>query len=298
VAWRGASAAGVSILIPIWRLQLELFRACLGSIAAQEYRRTVVEVMVCFDGTPPTEVEAATAELEQSGLTFRTITFPEQRGMAEARNACALAASREWLLPLDHDDALTPDAISQLVGHAREGIDLVYSNYQQLDESGRVIFQSDCSAYHALLLERRLRWDSPLLHSTFILQTQLIRTAAFQRSAGFDPATGLGHEVDFRLRLFDGENFGYVHRVLYLYNQRPGSTYHTRYAELVSDTCMVMLRHLRGYNHDVTGCCRLGKVGPAQVTHYGFFDYRYQPVTPDWVDYSEMRLRRMRTPEG
>jgi glycosyltransferase involved in cell wall biosynthesis len=272
-------------------LQPELFRACLQSIVAQHYTRTAVEVIVCFDGTPRSEVEAATDTLDRSALAFRTIAFAERRGMAQARNACALAASGEWLLPLDHDDALTPDAISQLVRSARRDLDLVYSNYQQVDESGRGIFQSDCSAYHKLLLERRLRWDTPLLHCTFILQAQLIRAAAFHRIAGFDPSTGLGHEVDFRLRLFGGKNFGYVDRVLYLYNQRLDSTYHTRYSELVADTCMVMLRHLHGYNQEVTGCCRLGKIGPAQVTHYGFFDYRHQPVVPDWVDTNEMRLR-------
>jgi hypothetical protein len=129
-----------------------------------------------------------------------------------------------------------------------------------------------------------------MLHCTFILQAQLVRAATFQRIGGFSVNAGLGHEVDFRVRLWNGANFAYLPRPLYLYLKRPDSTYHTRYAELVADTCVVLMRHMRRHLKLVTGCCRLGKVAPAQVTHYGFWNSECRRLAPDWVDYDSMTL--------
>jgi glycosyltransferase involved in cell wall biosynthesis len=285
------TAPTVSILIPIWRLHPPLFRQCLASVARQRDVDPYVETIVCFDGTPEVEVAAATKELDRSGLRCQTVVLHDRRGLAAARNACAGVATGQWLLPLDHDDALVPDSIRQLLSLAIPGIDLVYSDYEQIDERGRPLFRSNSAAYHALLLDRGVGWDSPLLHSTHILQTQLVRTASFHRVGGFRLSAGLGHEVDFRIRLWNGSNYAYLTRSCYIYRRRSDSTYHTRYQELVADTCMVLLQHVRRHVPTVTGCCRLGKVDPDRVTHYGFSDAACRRIAPDWVDYDAMRLR-------
>jgi len=284
-------APKVSLLVPIWRLQATYFEKCLQSLVRQDYPAGSVEVSVCLDGTPSREASTIESELRQSGLNYVLTVLPNRQGIANARNACADSATGDWLVLVDHDDWLHKDAVRALVDRAGPGIDLVYSNYEQVEPTGRIIFRSRVAAYHRLLIAKGRSWDSPLLHSTFILQAIMIRAGAFRAAGGFDASAGLAHEVDLRTRMFFGDNFECVGRALYCYVKRTNSTYHTRYKELVQDTCRVMLRHFRKYRPDASTCRRLGKVAPFRVTHYGFYDQEGSLIPIEWADYRDMMLR-------
>ncbi|MBV9013816.1 MAG: glycosyltransferase [Pseudonocardiales bacterium] len=281
----------VSILMPIWRLQTMLFSQCIESVIGQDYPIKLLEICVCLDGTPSAEAEIVEVVLKKSGLQYEVTALQPCRGIAAARNSCAKSAHGEWFILLDHDDWLQPDAIRALVALATPDIDIVYSDYQQVDTVGRILFQSHAAPYHRLLNSKGLSWDGPLLHATFILQAILIRACTFRAINGFIESAGLAHEVDFRLRIFDGQNFAYAGLPLYCYVQRPNSTYYTRYEELVKDTCIIMLEHFRGFCPVAVTCRRLGKVAPCHVTHYGFYDGRGELLSPEWVDYRLMTLR-------
>ena len=211
--------------------------------------------------------------------------------MAAARNSCAKNAQGEWSMLLDHDDWLRPEAVQELAALTTSGVDIVYSDYQQVNADGRVLFAWRAMPYHRLLGAKGLSWDVPLVHATFILQAFLIRADIFRAADGFSESAGLAHEVDFRLRIFDGQNFAYAGSPLYCYVQRPDSTYYTRHEELVRDTCTIMLEHFRRFCPTVVTCHRLGKVAPCHVTHYGFYDGRGELLSPEWVDYGLMALR-------
>lgn len=281
----------VSLLMPIWRLQSVLFSRCIESIVRQDYPTGLLEICVCLDGTPRVESETVKAVLEKSGLRYKITAFRIPRGMAAARNSCAKNAHGEWFALLDHDDWLRPEAVRELVTLATPGVDMVYSDYQEVDAGGRALFRSRAMPYHRLLSAKGLSWDMPLVHATFILQALLIRAAIFRIVGGFSESAGLAHEVDFRLRIFDGQNFAYAGSPLYCYVQRPDSTYYTRYGELVRDTCAIMLEHFRRFRPAAAACRRLGRVAPCHVTHYGFYNSRGVLLSPEWVDYGLMVLR-------
>ncbi|MGH2620972.1 MAG: glycosyltransferase [Anaerolineales bacterium] len=278
--------------MPIWRLQTVFFSRCIESVARQNYPAGLLEICVCLDGTPRAESETVKAVLEKSGLRYRMTAFRIRRGMAAARNSCAKNAHGEWFALLDHDDWLRPEAVRELVALAAPGVDMVYSDYQEVDAGGRVLFRSRAMPYHRLLRSQELSWDAPLLHATFILQALLVRADIFRAVGVFSESAGLAHEVDFRLRIFDGQNFAYVGSPLYCYVQRSDSIYHTRYGELVRDTCAIMLEHFRRFHPTAAECRRLGKVAPCRVTHYGFYNGSGTLLSPGWVDYGLMALRR------
>lgn len=278
----------VTVLIPIWRLDAELFVECVNSLVRQSYPRTRLQVVVCFDGTPDAEVRTATAVLKSSPLSWHSVGTAANRGMAHARNLCAAAAAGDWLVLLDHDDRFAPDALTRLTDAVEDGVELVYADYEQVTRGGEVLFRSDLHPFHELLLTEGVDVTSPIWHATHILQPMLINRKAFWRCLGFDVGAGLAHEVDLRIKLFNGKNFRYVADSLYRYVQRPGSVYHTRHAELVADTCATLLKHYQGNFPDAVSCRRLGKLGRSSVTAYGFFDRHDELLGSRTIDYRSL----------
>ena len=92
----------VSVIIPCYN-QAQFLPDALESALAQTYRK--MEVVVVDDGSPDT-----TAEVVARYPGVRCVR-QENRGVAEARNAGFRASSGEYVLFLDADDRLTPNAV-------------------------------------------------------------------------------------------------------------------------------------------------------------------------------------------
>ena len=103
----------------------ELVRMAVDSVLAQDY--PALETVLVDDGSESTEALAALDALEPefSERGWRVLR-QENRYLGAARNAAAAAARGEWLLFLDDDNVLFPDAVSRLVRAAHfSGADCV-----------------------------------------------------------------------------------------------------------------------------------------------------------------------------
>ena len=96
----------------------ELVRMALDSVYAQDY--PALEAVLVDDGS---EGEAALAALGVIEAEFAergwAVVRQENRYLGAARNAAAARARGEWLLFLDDDNLLFPDAVTRLVRAAR-----------------------------------------------------------------------------------------------------------------------------------------------------------------------------------
>ena len=102
-----------------------LLRMAVDSVLAQDY--PALEAVLVDDGSEGTEaLEALDAlETEFAERGWRVLR-QDNRFKGAARNAAAAAARGEWLLFLDDDNVLFPDAVSRLVRAARfSGADCV-----------------------------------------------------------------------------------------------------------------------------------------------------------------------------
>ncbi len=102
-----------------------LLRMAVDSVLAQDY--PALEAVLVDDGSEGTEaleaLEALETEFVQRGWR---VLRQDNRFKGAARNAAAAAARGEWLLFLDDDNVLFPDAVSRLVRAARfSGADCV-----------------------------------------------------------------------------------------------------------------------------------------------------------------------------
>ena len=124
-----ASAAGtdtplVTVCI-VHHERPELVRMAVDSVLAQDY--PALEAVLVDDGSESAEALAALGVLEtEFGERGWRVIRQENRFKGAVRNTAAKAARGEWLLFLDDDNVLFPDAVSRLVRAARfSGADCV-----------------------------------------------------------------------------------------------------------------------------------------------------------------------------
>ena len=122
----------VSVVVPIYNVE-DYLAECLDSIAGQTMRD--FEVVLVDDGS--TDSSHATAEAyAQRDERFRLIT-QANAGLGAARNAGTAAATGEFLLFVDSDDVIAPNALARLLGVLdRTGSDFATANVQRLSSNG------------------------------------------------------------------------------------------------------------------------------------------------------------------
>ena len=116
------SQPNVSLLIPVYNAAASL-RLCLDSAAEQTL--SSLEIL-CLDDGSADESRAILAEYARRDGRFRILEHPENRGSMAARRTLIREARGEYILFLDADDALEPDACARAWDRiCRERTDIV-----------------------------------------------------------------------------------------------------------------------------------------------------------------------------
>jgi len=151
-----------SIIIPCFN-QGTFLAECLASVRAQTLPPH--EVIVIDDGsTDPYSVQRMDA-LCRDGVT---LLRQENRGLSGARNAGVRAATGDWVLPLDADDCLTPEALAtyaRAIADAPE-VDIWYPDMEHFGQDTSVW---ECPPFNAwrLLTENHLLYSSAIRRAVF-----------------------------------------------------------------------------------------------------------------------------------
>ena len=132
----------ISIIIPVYNTEETLAR-CVDSALAQTYKNC--EVVIVDDGTP--DGAGAIADDYASRYDNVRVVHKQNAGLAEARHSGVKEAKGEYIIHLDSDDTMLPDAVEYLLSRCNElGLDIAYGNYIRVNERGEkseVLFPSD-----------------------------------------------------------------------------------------------------------------------------------------------------------
>src|SRR4051812_2932014 len=101
-----------SVIVPAYNAAAHIGR-CLDSLAAQTFDADGFEVIVANDASTDTTVDVA-AGYERVIRNFTLVHAKQRRGPGAGRNLGIAAARGEWVLFLDSDDRLLPDALASL----------------------------------------------------------------------------------------------------------------------------------------------------------------------------------------
>ncbi len=172
----------VTVIVPCYNQGMFL-RECLASVAAQDY--PAIETVVVDDGSDSaTKADIAAAAGE---FRFRLVT-QDNRGLSAARNAGLAAAQSRFVLPLDADNRLAPDAVRRMVAlfwerHRDDArVAYVYQDKVWFGAEDRYIPHSEYNLY-------------VLMHDNFSDACALIdRTALERHGLAYDESMRSGYE--------------------------------------------------------------------------------------------------------
>lgn len=171
----------ISLIVPIYNTPARFFREVLQSVFAQTYANW--EMCLVDDGSTSPSTLAIFDELALSpDARIRTLRLDANRGIAGASQAALEMAQGDYVGFLDHDDLLTPNALSEVVGALREdkAVDFIYTDHVMTDHDGNLKHYS-----------RKPDWSPEFLLSTnYIVHFKVVRRSLLL-SIG-----GLRNEID------------------------------------------------------------------------------------------------------
>lgn len=126
----------VSVIIPTFN-RAALIGAALDSLEAQTWE--CLEIIVVDDGSTDTTLEVVRSRGPLKGSRRLRVISQANAGVSVARNTGTRASTGEFIVYLDSDDQLHPEAITRYVEALRtQGADYCYSPIDSVDESGRL----------------------------------------------------------------------------------------------------------------------------------------------------------------
>jgi glycosyltransferase involved in cell wall biosynthesis len=170
----------VSVLIPHYNQSLVLGE-CVESVRAQDYPQ--VEIVVVDDASTEVESVDLLAELERDEDTT-VVRLTENGGPSRARNAGLEHCRGRFVLPVDADNLLIPDAIEKLVAQLNSAAEDVGFIYPNLDFFGNRDEYHKAPPYNLF----------SLLHANFCDTCSLIDREVFDAGLRYHEGIHLGHE--------------------------------------------------------------------------------------------------------
>lgn len=122
----------VSVVIPVRNGRDYILEAIDSAL---DQGCVVAEVIVIDDGSTD-DTAALVAGLADSRVR---LTAGESRGVSAARNLGLAQAGARWVLFLDADDRLRPDAIAGLMAGYTEDAVALYGDYERINDAGETI---------------------------------------------------------------------------------------------------------------------------------------------------------------
>lgn len=219
----------VSVIMPLKDMPIAFVERAVCSAVEQDYAG-LLEVIVWNDGS---RHRAYRAELDQLARFADRRDRPLQvwhsrrnRGISAARNAACREANGDWLIWLDGDDELPPDAVSHLVAVAarRPATRLVLGQCRAVLPGGAEGHRND--TFVAKWRSTKGLPEDPLMSAVFAVHGALVHRQTFRAVGGFDEAMSHGELTDWFLRTMaelPGSAVAVTDRATYRYHKRPDS---------------------------------------------------------------------------
>ena len=233
-AWRGANAPNprrserlreaiesierptmFSILVPVYNTPVKFLAAAIDGALAQSYENW--ELILVDDASTDSRVTTYLDEQLPSDSRVRLIRRETNGNISAATNTAAEHARGEFLVLLDHDDVLHPDALAHLAIHinANPKVDLIYTDDDKLGTDGRRMapqFKPD--------------WSPELLLSfCYTAHLTATRASLYRRVGGMRLGFEGSQDHDFWLRASElAREIGHIPQILYHWRVLPGST--------------------------------------------------------------------------
>lgn len=204
-----------SIVTPVYDPPIDVLKACIESVLAQDFDDW--EMILVDDFSPTAAVPIVIAQYAQQDSRIRLLERDTNGHIVTASNDGVRLATGEFIALLDHDDLLAPTALSRVAAAVTEhdDVDYVYTDEDKVGDDGRFY-----GAFHKPSWSpERLRGQMYTSHLS-VLRTELVREVGGFRE-GFEGS----QDHDLVLRVTErARRVVHVPEVLYHWRAVQGST--------------------------------------------------------------------------
>ncbi len=205
----------LSIVMPVYRPDRRWLERALATIRAQVHEAW--ELCLADDASGDPALAAYLGELAAEDPRIKVVLRAQNGNISLATNSAAALATGDFLLFMDQDDELAPDALGEiaLALAAAPDADILYTDDDKIDVAG-----------HRYAPQFKPDWSPELLLSYMYMSHALVvRRALFAAQGGFRAGFEGSQDHDFALRATEHAR-RIVHLPLVLYHWRalPGST--------------------------------------------------------------------------
>ncbi|MBD5435108.1 MAG: glycosyltransferase [Treponema sp.] len=246
----------VSVVVPIFNIAEKLLRKCIQSIICQTEKD--VEVFLVDDGSTNNCLSVCASYASFPNVT---VLHQENAGVSAARNAGMNRAAGEWVMFVDPDDYLEPNAIEILLKNAEKDDDVIACCCYKLDADGKrnkCHFYAEDKNFNSYESKKEL-FENLLYKLTLIGAPwgKLFRME-FLKKHNIRFFLELKRSQDIIFNLYASQfakNYKYINEALYVYNTEHGNNFHKVYRPELSELYL-----------------RFAKARYDWMNHFGYFE--------------------------
>lgn len=205
----------VSIVMPVHNTDPAFLRAAIDSIRSQWYDRW--EICICDDASSRTDTLQTLALLQKQIASLRLVRRETAGHIVHATNDAIALAQGEFVVFLDHDDELAPQALLRLVQiiNTPSAPDFIYSDEDKRDEQGK-----RCLPLFKPQWSPALQWSQ-----NYVGHIMCVRRSFLQQVGGLLEGSQGSQDHDLVLRLAaQGAKIEHIPEVLYHWRMHAAST--------------------------------------------------------------------------
>ena len=200
----------ISIVTPVFNTSVAYLRECIYSVQTQAYPNW--EMCLVDDGSDKLATRECLQALVNIDSRLLFHSFPTNQGICRATNQGIMMARGEYVVFLDHDDRLAPDALYHLVETVRnhQDTEIIYSDRDSLSEN-------NLRFMHLL----KPNWSpETLLSGNYLFHLVAYRRELLEKLGGVRVESEGSQDYDLILRATDNEpQIRHIPKVLYHWRQ-------------------------------------------------------------------------------
>jgi GT2 family glycosyltransferase len=203
----------ISVVMPTYDTEPRYLREAIASVRGQQYPNW--ELCIVDDGSSRADTRRTIERAVSRGPGITARLLDRNLGISAASNQGLELCRGELVAFLDHDDALTPDALLRVAeGFSEHDIDVAYSDQDKITAAGEItdpFLKPDWSPVYAL-------------GAMYVGHLLVVRRELLSEVGGFDPAFDTIQDFELLLRLSERtQRIHHIRHTLYHWRAIPGS---------------------------------------------------------------------------
>ena len=204
----------LSVIMPAYNTPPDILDAAIRSVESQVYQAW--ELCIADDGSTNEATLDILKAWARKDPRVRPIFRTTNGGISTASNDALAAAKGEFVVLMDHDDMITPDALAELALaiHENPEADLIYSDEDRISPEGRFVEPTFKPPFCLEMLATK----------SYVNHISAVRTNLAKRVGGFRSLYDGAQDHDLYLRVGrEARKVVRIPKILYHWRMTPGS---------------------------------------------------------------------------